>query len=135
MLFRSFFDEIQEAPLWEKFVARIYESISKHIYLTGSNSTLLSREIATSLRGRTLNFEVYPLSFRELLNIFYPSLKQATSADQAKIRALFQKFIYHGGFPEIINQEEDFRVKILQEYFNVMMLRDLIERYQISQTF
>ncbi|HOI25595.1 MAG TPA: ATP-binding protein [Caldisericia bacterium] len=129
-----FFDEIQEAPLWEKFVARIYESISKHIYLTGSNSTLLSREIATSLRGRTLNYEVYPLSFRELLSIFYPSLKQAKSADQAKIRALFQKFIYHGGFPEIVQQEEALRVKILQEYFNVMMLRDLIERYQISQT-
>jgi uncharacterized protein len=58
-----FFDEIQEAPLWEKFIARIYESISKHIYLTGSNSTLLSREIATSLRGRTLNFEVFLKSF------------------------------------------------------------------------
>jgi hypothetical protein len=129
-----FFDEIQEAPSWERFVARIYESISKHIYLTGSNSTLLSREIATSLRGRTLNYEVYPLSFRELLKIFHPSLGQATSVDQAKIRTLFKKFIHHGGFPEIIHQDEDLRIKILQEYFNVMILRDLIERYHIPQT-
>jgi hypothetical protein len=129
-----FFDEIQEAPLWEKFVARIYESLSKHIYITGSNSTLLSREIASSLRGRTLNYEVYPLSFRELLNICYPSIHQVTSADQGKIQALFQSYIHHGGFPEIIKQNEDLRIKILQEYFNVMILRDLIERYQIPQT-
>ncbi len=129
-----FFDEIQEAPSWEKFVARMFESISKHIYITGSNSTLLSREIASSLRGRTLNYEVYPLSFRELMSIFYPSLHQVTSADQAKIRSLFQSFIHHGGFPEIIHQGEDLRIKILQEYFNVMMLRDLIERYHIPQT-
>jgi len=129
-----FFDEIQEVPLWERFIVRLYESLCKHVYITGSNSTLLSREIASSLRGRTLNYEVYPLSFRELVNILYPSINQITSVEQGKIQALFQSYIHHGGFPEIIKHNEDLRIKVLQEYFNVMILRDLIERYQIPQT-
>jgi predicted AAA+ superfamily ATPase len=129
-----FFDEIQEAPQWEKFVARIYETISKHIYITGSNATLLSREIASSLRGRTLNFEVYPLSFHEYRAIHHPSININTSSGQGKMQSLFQSFIHQGGFPEIIGKDENIRIKILQEYFNVMVLRDLIQRYDISQT-
>ena len=63
-----FFDEIQNITGWEKFVRRIYDSISKNIFITGSNSKLLSSEIATSLRGRTLSYEVFPLSFSEYLS-------------------------------------------------------------------
>ena len=63
-----FFDEIQNIPNWEKFIRRMYDTISKNIFITGSNSKLLSSEIATSLRGRTLNFEIFPLSFKEYLS-------------------------------------------------------------------
>jgi len=129
-----FFDEIQEAPQWEKFVTRIYETISKHIYITGSNATLLSREIASSLRGRTLNFEVYPLSFNEYRAIHDPSININTSSGQGKMQSLFQSFLHQGGFPEIIHKDGNIRIKILQEYFNVMVFRDLIQRYEISQT-
>ena len=62
------FDEIQNISGWEKFTRRIYEQISKNIFITGSNSKLLSREISTSLRGRSINFEIFPLSFEEYLN-------------------------------------------------------------------
>ena len=56
-----FFDEIQELDLWEKFVRRLFDTVTKRIFLTGSNAKLLSGEIATSLRGRSLSFEIMPL--------------------------------------------------------------------------
>jgi len=62
-----FFDEIQELPDWERFVRRVLDTISRHIFLTGSNSRFLSKEIATGLRGRGISFEILPLSFQEYL--------------------------------------------------------------------
>ena len=128
-----FFDEIQELAGWEKFIARLYNSVSKHIFITGSNATLLSREIATALRGRTITFEVYPLSFREFVQILKPGLDPYRSQDKARMVSLFEQFLQQGGFPELIGKDEQLQNKILQEYFNVMVLRDLIERYHISQ--
>lgn len=128
-----FFDEIQEVPGWEKFVVRLYNSVSKRVFITGSNSKLLSKEIATALRGRTVTFEVYPLSFQEFIKITAPRLNVHRSADKAKLVNLFEQFLHQGGFPEVVNKNEELQNKILQEYFNVMVLRDLIERYQITQ--
>lgn len=128
-----FFDEIQEVDGWEKFIDRLYSSITKHIFITGSNSKLLSREIASSLRGRTITFEVYPLSFAEFVQIAKPGLNPFASADKAKLIELFKRFMHEGGFPEIVQRQDELKDKILQEYFNVMLLRDLVERYSISQ--
>lgn len=128
-----FFDEIQEAEGWEKFIARLYASISQRIFITGSNARLLSQEIATALRGRTITFEVYPLSFFEYAQVLSPGLNPYSSADKAKLANLFERYMYGGGFPELVKQKEELKVKILQEYFNVMVFRDLVERYRISQ--
>lgn len=129
-----FFDEIQEAPGWEKFVNRIHDSISPNVFITGSNARLLSQEIATSLRGRTLTFDIYPLSFYEFAQIQSPGLHLHSSADRATLVYLFERFMHQGGFPELIRQEDALKDKILQEYFNVMLFRDLIERYQIPNS-
>lgn len=128
-----FFDEIQEAEGWEKFISRIYSSISQHVFITGSNAKLLSKEIATALRGRTITFEIYPLSFAEFANVMSPGLNPYSSIDKATLLNLFERFMRQGGFPELVKQKDDLKDKILQEYFNVMVLRDLIERYQISK--
>lgn len=128
-----FFDEIQEVGKWEKFITRLYNTVSKHIFITGSNASLLSKEIATELRGRTVTYEIFPLSFSEFASIINPRLERYRSADTAKLAVLFEKFLNQGGFPELIGKNEQLKEKILQEYFNVMVLRDLIERYQISQ--
>lgn len=127
-----FFDEIQEVDGWEKFVIRLYNTISQHIFITGSNAKMLSREIATSLRGRTITYQVFPLSFKEYVTIKSPGIKIHTSSGKAKIISLFKKFLKDGGFPEVIGQKSEIRHKILQEYFNTMVLRDIVERYQIS---
>jgi predicted AAA+ superfamily ATPase len=128
-----FFDEIQEVEGWEKFVRRLDDSISRHLYLTGSNARLLSSEIATSLRGRCLSYEVFPLSFIEFLRFQQIEPDAVSSRGRALLSAQFERYLTQGGFPELVQIESaDIRRKILQEYFDVMMFRDLIERYQES---
>ncbi|MEM9858018.1 MAG: ATP-binding protein [Bacteroidota bacterium] len=129
-----FFDEIQNFPNWEKFIRRLYDDHSKNIFVTGSNASFLSTEIATSLRGRALPIEVLPLNFSEFLtfkdmasNIYVPTGK-------AMVLNAFREYLSHGGFPELVNMNRSLKKKILQEYFNVMIYRDLVERFQISQT-
>jgi len=128
-----FFDEIQEVENWEKFIDRLYSSISRNVFVTGSNAKLLSQEIASALRGRTITFEVYPLSFHEFITVVSPNLNPYNSADRATLVNLFERFLIQGGFPEIITQEESLKDKILQEYFNVMLFKDLVDRYKITQ--
>lgn len=127
------FDEVQEIDGWEKFVSRLYSSISQKIFITGSNSKLLSREIATTLRGRTLTFEVYPLSFSEYLKVMFPLYNINKSKDRAKVTSYFLKFMKQGGFPETIKMNKYLRSKVHQEYFNTMLFRDLVDRFKISQ--
>ena len=128
-----FFDEIQEIQGWEKFIRRLDDSVSRHIYLTGSNSKLLSSEIATALRGRCLNFEVFPLSFREFLRFKNIEPDALSSKGRALINAMFEQYLVQGGFPELVMVESaDLHRKILQDYYDVMLFRDVIERYQES---
>lgn len=128
-----FFDEIQELPGWEKFVRRLYEQTTKHIFISGSNSKFLSTEIATSLRGRCITIELLPLSFSEYLKFLKIKTTQIHSTKkQAQIANAFENYIFWGGYPEIVNIELPYKREILQEYFNVMIYRDIIERYQIG---
>ena len=129
-----FFDEIQNITGWEKFVRRVYDSVSKNIFITGSNSKLLSSEIATSLRGRTLSYEVYPLSFSEYLSFKNIKVDLYSSKSIAHIKNAQEKFLKNGGFPETLFLEEQYRNKTLQEYFNVLLYKDLAERYKITNT-
>ena len=128
------FDEIQNIGGWEKFVRRIYEQISKNIFITGSNSKMLSREISTSLRGRSINYEIYPLNFEEYLNFLDIEINLNFTRSISVIINTFEKFLSGGGFPELISVDKEIKDRVLQEYFNVMIFRDLIERYDITQT-
>jgi uncharacterized protein len=129
-----FFDEIQNIPNWEKFIRRIYDTISKNIFITGSNSKLLSSEIATSLRGRTLSFEVFPLSFKEYLSFKDIEVDFYSSKSLAFIKNAQKSFLKNGSFPETLFLEEIYANKTLQEYFNVLLYKDLAERYNITNT-
>jgi hypothetical protein len=128
-----FFDEIQNLPDWEKFVRRIYETVSRHIFLTGSNAKLLSSEISTSLRGRSISYEVFPLSFREYLAFKEISVDFYVPEIKAAIYNALELYLEFGGFPELVSlADKDVRYRILQEYFEVMLYRDLVERYEIK---
>ncbi|MBO7608859.1 MAG: ATP-binding protein [Muribaculaceae bacterium] len=127
-----FFDEIQMADDWEPFVRRLYEQISKNVFITGSNSKLLSSELASSLRGRSLAYEEFPLSFAELCD--FKSLSNNTYSERsaAKLRNAFDEFLIWGAFPEVVKADKELRNRILAEYYYVMLYRDLVDRFKIT---
>jgi len=129
-----FFDEIQNIKGWEKFIRRLYDTVSKNVYITGSNSKLLSSDIATSLRGRTLSYEVYPLSFTEYLFFKDIEVDLYSTRSLAYIKNAQELFLKDGGFPETLFLDEQYKNQTLQEYFNVLVYRDLAERYNITNT-
>lgn len=127
-----FFDEIQNINGWERFVRRIFDNYSKHIFITGSNARLLSSEIADALRGRTITYTIYPLSFHEYLRFKGVEYDMMSPRKKAKVMNQALQFIYHGGFPELIQFEKKEQIKVLQSYFNSMIFRDIVERYKIK---
>ena len=128
-----FFDEIQNVSGWEKFVRRLYDSISKRIYLTGSNAKMLSAEISTSLRGRSLSYEIYPLSFYEYLSFKGISTDLYVSETKGAVYNALETYLASGGFPELtVMDDKNIINSVLQEYFDVMMFRDLVEHYGIK---
>jgi len=126
-----FFDEVQEIPYWEKFVRRLMDQENCRIYLTGSSSKLLSREIATTLRGRTLSFEIFPLSFGEYLSFNQLSFNPNSSSGKSFLQNNFEKYFWQGGFPELIYLPERLHLPTINEYINLMLYRDLTERYGV----
>ncbi len=128
-----FFDEIQNVDGWDRFTRRVYDSVSRNIFITGSNSKLLSKEISTSLRGRALPYEIFPLSFGEYLDFQKIETDIYSSKNRALIIHHFDRFLRFGGFPELVRFENALKDKVLQEYYNSMLFRDLIERFEIKQ--
>lgn len=127
-----FFDEIQNVSGWEKFVRRIFDTKTKNIFITGSNSKLLSAEIATELRGRTISYTVFPFCFKEFINAKNIPANYNTQQSRSKLIYLSEQFLFEGGFPELLDFDKDIKIKVLQQYFNVMIYRDIVERYKIS---
>jgi uncharacterized protein len=126
-----FFDEIQNVSNWSKFVRRLYDKKKCEIYVTGSSAKLLSKEIATELRGRTWVYSIFPFSFIEYLNFKnIPFEKNSVySNDRFKIVEEFNNYFEEGGFPEVVGKEKFVRSSILQSYFDLVLFRDVIERY------
>lgn len=127
-----FLDEIHEANHWEKFIRRLLDTEEMQIYLTGSSAKLLSKEIATSLRGRTLVREIFPFNFEEFLD--YKKIthsKLLSSKQKSLIYHELQNFLHFGGFPESVNMDPSLHRELLQGYLDVVIYRDIIERHNI----
>jgi len=130
-----FFDEIQNVENWEKFVRRVYDTENCQIFICGSSSKLLSSEIATSLRGRTISYEIFPLSFHEFLRFKNVNTNHYSSSNYAMIRNMLDTYLFQGGFPELIEENENKHKLILQEYVDLIIYKDLIERYGITNRY
>lgn len=130
-----FLDEIQNIVGWERFIRRLLDTENCQIFVTGSSAKLLSREIATSLRGRSLSTEVFPLSFREYLSFAkIPFNKTPGAKNRALIEHAWKHYLQWGGFPEIQTIEDVLlRNRVLQEYVNGVIFRDVAERYHIRE--
>ncbi len=127
-----FFDEIQSVSGWEPFVDRLMRTEKCEVYITGSSARMLSREIATQMRGRALSWEVFPFSFQEFLD------SQGIESDgpfstkkRLTIQKAFAEYWEVGGFPEVVGLDRMLRIKTHQEYWGAMLFRDLVERHDI----
>ena len=132
-----FLDEVQQIEGWDKFVRRVLDTEKLSVCVTGSSSKLLSTEIATSLRGRSLTTEIFPFSFREFLSFKKVTLKSGQrfgSKTRAMLQNLIGQYIKIGGFPEIQAFDDELRRDVLRNYLDVVILRDVIERHSISNT-
>lgn len=131
------FDEIQNIPQWEIVIRRFFDTKKLDIYLTGSSAKLLSKEIATSLRGRSIATEIWPFSFKEYLLAHQIPLPQVPLGKISTDRLLksLNRYIHEGGFPETIGLDALDRNRILQDYVDVVIFRDIIERHNISNIF
>lgn len=130
-----FLDEVQRIEGWDMFVRRLLDTEELTICVTGSSSKLLSTEIATSLRGRSLATEIFPFSFREYLE--YRGVKLAKSDRYgSKLRATLQSeiggYLKIGGFPEVQNDDDELRRQVLRNYVDVVILRDVVERHLVG---
>lgn len=128
-----FLDEIQAVPGWEPFVDRMMRTEKCEVYLTGSSARMLSKEIATQMRGRALSWEIFPFSFREFLDgKGIESEAPLTTRKRLIVQKAFDEYWETGGFPEVLGLDERLRVKTHQEYLNAILFRDLVERHDIS---
>ena len=128
-----FIDEIQLVEGWEKLVRRLLDTENCNLIISGSSAKLLSKEIHTSLRGRSISREVYPLSFLEYLQFTNVDSKTKSTKNISFIKHALQDYLFKGGFPELISFEEEEARKFLQEYKDLIIFRDLIERYSIRE--
>lgn len=131
-----FLDEVQNLEGWERFVRRVMDTENVQVYVTGSSSKLLAREIATSMRGRAAPHLVLPFSFKEFLragNI--ETERHLSSHKRARIINALDEFVRFGGFPEVVlEDDETSKVRTLKEYVEVMLMRDIIERHGVKNT-
>ena len=118
-----FFDEIQVVPQWEKLINSYFAKGNYDIYITGSNSKLLSGEFATYLSGRYVELNIYPFSFREYL-------KYHKISDDFKTH--FYNYLDDGGMPSTFDYEGDNKRLIIMDLYNSIVLKDIIQRNKIQ---
>lgn len=123
-----FLDEVQSAPGWERWVRRLCDTEDVSVFVTGSSSRLLTRDLASAMRGRSVTYEVFPLGFREFLAFRGLGHEPYNARSESRTRAAFEDYLRWGGFPEVVLAEPAMRPLILEEYASVMLHRDLVER-------
>lgn len=129
-----FLDEIQVITDWALVVRRFYNTKNVRLYLSGSSAKLLSKEIATELRGRSISTEVFPFSFHEYLKVKEVAVSSPPYTKMGKdiLGKQLSQYLQEGGFPGVIEESAINQRLILQEYLEVVLFRDIIERYEIT---
>ncbi len=129
------FDEIQIVPGWELFVRRLLDTERREVLITGSSAALLSREVATALRGRAWQVLTHPFSFEEALRHQGRKIPEnptvLTSRERARLERALLAWLETGGFPEAQGLDPATRHQLLRDYVDVAMLRDVVERHDV----
>lgn len=129
-----FLDEVQNIDFWEKWVNKEFELKKSYITVTGSNSSMLSSEIATSLSGRYISIEVFPLNFAEYLK--FKDITIATKLDlvskKIELNRELESYIKDGGFPQVLKYEASDKKELLSSYKDSILLKDVVARFKLK---
>ncbi len=129
-----FLDEIQNVNEWETFVRTVIDSENVQVFISGSSSKLLSKEIATSMRGRALTYILLPFSFAEFLTAKgIMASKYFSASEKAVIVNKLGNYLEYGGYPEVVIFPEQ-KEKIMLDIVETTIYRDVVERYKIRNT-
>jgi predicted AAA+ superfamily ATPase len=135
-----FLDEVHRKEGWESWIRKKYDlKTNDKFIISGSCSYLLKKEYSTLLTGRNLTFEVFPLSFEEFLlfkniKLDKKNLERGIMVEKTKLSILksLNEYLNKGGFPEIFFEAEDYKIKVLEQYFDDIIYKDIIDRYKIN---
>lgn len=122
-----FFDEIQMVDEWEKSINAYRIDLDSDIYITGSNSKLLSGELSTLLSGRYRQIIVYPFSYKEILQ--YLKTQEITYKSEMDV---FEKYLTYGGFPNVLKYDLDDKEGYLDDIYNSIVIKDVISKNKIK---
>lgn len=121
-----FFDEISRVKDWEKAINSFKATKNVSIFITGSNSDLLSGELATHLAGRYVSFKIFPLTFKEVCEL-------KNVKDKKEVEELFDDYITWGGLPQRFMMQDEFQTKTyLSDIYDSIVLKDIITRFGIK---
>src|SRR3989338_3572224 len=126
-----FWDEVQLVQNWEKLVRSLYEQKKYNIFISGSNSKLLSGELSSSLSGRSLSLEIKPFSFLEYLD-YLKIDRDSYYSQKQKIDQAFSVYLQRGGIAEQFNLDEEFLLNYQSGLVQKIILDDIIKRYSID---
>lgn len=126
-------DEIHRIPGWEEYVIDLSRNPHWKVIVTGSSSKLLKDDISTALRGKSVSSTVYPLSFTEYLHFMKFQGNPASTKGQAQIGSFFDSYLKWGGYPALPGTPEHSREVLLREYFDTMILKDIVQRFNVSK--
>ncbi len=124
-------DEVQNIPGWEHFVRRFMD-LGLKFYITGSNASLLSRELGTRLTGRYIPIELFPFSFNEFLDFrrqMIPDLQRMTTIERAQLNSSLNLYMLAGGIPDALKYPE---LPLLRTLYDDVLYRDIATRYHID---
>lgn len=131
-----FLDEVQLVPGWERFARRVLDTEEVRLFVTGSSARQLSTDVASAFRGRSMTVEVLPYSMREAAaadrvawdhHVWPPG-----AATRSKLDAFIVDYLRRGGFPAVRSLNPYDRVQVLQEYVDLVVLRDVAERHKAT---
>lgn len=126
-------DEVQNVVGWERFIRRMIDQNHK-FYITGSNASLLSKELGTKLTGRYIPIELFPFSFTEVL-VFkqqkIPNLARLTTLQKGKLKKYFNEYLQSGGIPDVLKYPD---INLHKTLYDDLIYRDVAVRYQIEET-
>ncbi|MFZ3074187.1 MAG: ATP-binding protein [Minisyncoccales bacterium] len=132
-----FLDEVQFFPKWQVFVKNLYEKGGVKFFITGSNSQLLSAEMATLLSGRQIIKKIYPFNFKEIVAIKKIDISDnlAIAKNRASLIKVCQEYLKMGGFPEVVlEQNDDIKRELLVNYYRSILYQDIAPRFEIKKT-